>query len=140
MISNQLKRISIFLIVLFLISSCVGLSNRTVESTITPVNLQPTHTPTIQGLEEVDWWKTAVFYQVFVRSFYDSDGDGIGDFRGIIQKLDYLNDGNNQTENDLGIDALWLMPIHPSPSYHGYDVTDYYQVIPTMARWMISKI
>lgn len=130
MISNQLKRISVFLIVLFLISSCVGLSNKAAESTITPVNLQPTHTPTIQELEEVDWWKTAVFYQVFVRSFYDSDGDGIGDFRGMIQKLDYLNDGNPQTENDLAIDALWLMPIHPSSSYHGYDVTDYYQVNP----------
>ncbi len=68
------------------------------------------------------WWHDAVFYEVFVRSFYDSNGDGIGDFNGLTQKLDYLN--------QLGINAIWLMPIHPSPSYHGYDVTDYYAVNP----------
>jgi len=130
MISIQLKRIFVFLIVLFLISSCAGLSDRAAESAITPLPLQSNQTPTDKVLEEVDWWKTAVFYQIFVRSFYDSDGDGIGDFRGLVQKLDYLNDGNPKTENDLGINALWLMPIHPSPSYHGYDVTDYYQVNP----------
>jgi glycosidase len=62
------------------------------------------------------------YYQLFVRSFADSDGDGVGDFNGITAKLDYLV--------DLGIDALWLMPIHPSPTYHGYDVTDYYDVNP----------
>lgn len=61
-----------------------------------------------------------VYYEIFVRSFADSDGDGIGDFNGITAKLDYLS--------DLGIKALWLMPIHPSPTYHGYDVTDYYGV------------
>ena len=65
-----------------------------------------------------------------MRSFADSDGDGKGDFNGITAKLDYLNDGNPQTTNDLGINGLWLMPIHPSPSYHGYDVTDYYAVNP----------
>jgi glycosidase len=57
-----------------------------------------------------------------VRSFQDSDGDGIGDFRGIIQRLDHLE--------RLGVDLVWLMPIHPSPSYHGYDVTDYLAVNP----------
>jgi len=79
---------------------------------------------------EPNWWDAAVFYQIFVRSFYDSDGDGIGDFNGILEKLDYLNDGDPQTTTDLGVDAIWLMPIHPSPSYHGYDVTDYYDVNP----------
>lgn len=74
------------------------------------------------------WWKTAVFYEIFVRSFNDSNGDGIGDFNGIIEKLDYLNDGDPNTQTDLGIDAIWLMPIHPSPSYHGYDVVNYYAV------------
>lgn len=72
-----------------------------------------------------NWWNDAVFYEIFVRSFYDSNGDGKGDFRGIIQKMDYLNDGNPNTTNDLGITGIWLMPINPSPSYHGYDVTDY---------------
>jgi glycosidase len=68
------------------------------------------------------WWREAVFYEIFVRSFQDSDGDGIGDFNGVIQRLDYLQ--------SLGITALWLMPIHPSPSYHGYDVLNYYAVNP----------
>jgi glycosidase len=74
------------------------------------------------------WWSDAVFYQIFVCSFYDSDGDGIGDFNGIIEKLDYLNDGDPKTTTDLGVTGIWLMPINPSPSYHGYDVTDYYGV------------
>lgn len=76
------------------------------------------------------WWRDAIFYEVFVRSFYDSDGDGIGDFRGLTAKLDYLNDGDPATTTDLGITGLWLMPIHPSPSYHGYDITDYYGINP----------
>lgn len=81
-------------------------------------------------LSDIPWWKTAVFYEIFVRSFYDSDGDGIGDFNGIIEKLDYLNDGDPETHDDLGITAIWLMPINPSPSYHGYDVRNYYNVNP----------
>lgn len=76
------------------------------------------------------WWNDTVFYEIFVRSFYDSDGDGIGDFRGLIEKLDYLNDGDPTTTDDLGITGIWLMPINPSPSYHGYDVVDYYDVNP----------
>ncbi|MHB8932546.1 MAG: alpha-amylase family glycosyl hydrolase [Bellilinea sp.] len=81
-----------------------------------------------QNPEDVPWWKEAVFYEIFVRSFYDSDGDGIGDFNGITLKLDYLNDGDPATRTDLGITAIWLMPIHPSPSYHGYDVINYYGI------------
>ncbi|WP_256756668.1 alpha-amylase family glycosyl hydrolase [Cohnella sp. WQ 127256] len=65
---------------------------------------------------------TNVYYEVFVRSFADSNGDGIGDLNGLTDKLDYLD--------RLGIDGLWLMPIQPSPSYHGYDVTDYYGINP----------
>ncbi|MCC3159909.1 T9SS type A sorting domain-containing protein [Hymenobacter sp. 15J16-1T3B] len=71
------------------------------------------------------WWNDAVFYEVFVRSFYDSNGDGKGDFAGLTQKLDYLNDGNPATTTDLGVTGLWLMPMMESPSYHGYDITDY---------------
>jgi glycosidase len=63
-----------------------------------------------------------VCYEVFVRSFYDSNGDGIGDLRGLTQKLDYIS--------GLGADCVWLMPVAESPSYHGYDVTDYYKVEP----------
>lgn len=76
------------------------------------------------------WWSDAVFYEVFVRSFADSDGDGIGDFRGLTAKLDVLNDGDPKTTTDLGITGIWLMPIHASPSYHGYDVIDYRSVHP----------
>ena len=66
-----------------------------------------------------------VFYQVFVRSFADSDGDGVGDLLGLVERLDYLNDGDPATGGDLGVDGLWLMPVFQSPSYHGYDVVDY---------------
>lgn len=82
------------------------------------------------GTDGFPWWNDRVFYEIFVRSFQDSNGDGIGDLQGIISKLDYLNDGNPNTKDDLGITGLWLMPIMESPSYHGYDVTDYMQVEP----------
>ncbi len=71
-----------------------------------------------------------VYYSLFVRSFADSNKDGIGDFKGIVQKLDYLNDGNDATTSDLGVTGIWLLPIFPSPSYHGYNVDDYYAVNP----------
>ncbi len=81
------------------------------------------------------WWNDRVFYEIFVRSFADSSSgplanDGVGDIAGLIAKLDYLNDGDPATGEDLGITGIWLMPINPSPSYHGYDVTDYYDVNP----------
>lgn len=76
------------------------------------------------------WWNKTTAYEVFVRSYYDSNGDGRGDFNGLTQKLDYLNDGNPDTNEDLGIGLVWLMPINASPSYHGYDVTDYKKVNP----------
>jgi glycosidase len=76
------------------------------------------------------WWRDRVFYEVFVRSFADSDGDGIGDLRGLTERLDYLNDGDPATTDDLGVTGLWLMPIAESPSYHGYDVTDYEAIEP----------
>jgi alpha-amylase len=78
----------------------------------------------------VPWWADRVFYEVFVRSFADSDGDGIGDLRGLTERLDYLNDGDPTTDDDLGVTALWLMPVAESPSYHGYDVVDYRAVEP----------
>ena len=71
------------------------------------------------------WWNDAVFYEVFVRSFYDQNGDGKGDIKGLTAKLDYLNDGDSTTHSDLGITGIWLMPVMQSPSYHGYDVNDY---------------
>jgi alpha-glucosidase len=70
-----------------------------------------------------DWWKKGVFYQIYPRSFLDTTGNGIGDLQGIIEKLDYLNDG---TPNSLGIDAIWFSPFFVSPDLDfGYDVADY---------------
>ncbi len=91
---------------------------------VSPVTGLPT------GTDGYPWWNDSIFYEIFVRSFYDSDGDGIGDFNGITAKLDYLNDGDPETTSDLGITGIWLMPINPSPSYHGYDVTDFMNVNP----------
>ncbi len=67
--------------------------------------------------------RNSVYYQVFVGSFYDSDEDGVGDLQGVIEKLDYL-------QEDLGVSGIWLSPIHPSPTYHKYDVVDYYDIDP----------
>lgn len=68
------------------------------------------------------------FYQIFVGSFSDSNGDGIGDLRGVINRFDYLNDGDIHSGKSLGIQGIWLSPIFTSPSYHKYDAKDYYQL------------
>jgi len=68
------------------------------------------------------WWKEAIFYQIYPRSFMDSNGDGIGDLKGIISKLDYVK--------SLGVDAVWLNPIYASPNYdNGYDISDYQNIM-----------
>lgn len=71
-----------------------------------------------------------VFYEIFVGSFSDSNGDGVGDLRGIINRMDYLNDGDPFSGQSLGIEGIWLSPIFESPSYHKYDTTDYYTIDP----------
>lgn len=72
---------------------------------------------------EHEWWQSAVFYQIYPRSFADGNGDGMGDFKGMIDKLDYLH--------DLGVDAIWLSPHYPSPFIDcGYDISDYKNVAP----------
>ncbi len=68
------------------------------------------------------------FYQIFVPSFSDGDGDGTGDIRGIINRINYLNDGNINGGSDLGVQGIWLSPIFPGNSYHKYDAKDYYSV------------
>jgi maltose alpha-D-glucosyltransferase / alpha-amylase len=73
--------------------------------------------------EDPLWYKDAILYELHVRAFRDSDGDGVGDFRGLIEKLDYLQ--------DLGVTALWLLPFNSSPLRDdGYDVADYTEVHP----------
>ena len=71
-----------------------------------------------------------VYYQIFVGSFSDSNGDGIGDLRGIINRFDYLNDGDPNSGVSLGVEGIWLSPIFASPTYHKYDATNYYRVDP----------
>jgi glycosidase len=81
-----------------------------------------TPTPTPIAYQTPDWFDHAELYEIFVRSYADSDGDGIGDLNGIASRLDYIE--------SLGVDTIWLMPIYPSPSYHGYDVADFFAVNP----------
>ncbi len=101
----------------------------TPPSTQPPVTTSaPAPTTTLAPEPAAPWWEGRVFYEVFVRSFQDSDGDGIGDLAGLIDRLDYLNDGDPETTDDLGVTGIWLMPVTSSPSYHGYDVTDYRKV------------
>lgn len=107
------KKFTQILFLFIVLSACASPS-----PTATPA---PQATLTLETAQpDSEWWRTAIFYEIFVRSFQDTDGDGIGDFNGITAKLDYLD--------ALGVDAIWLMPIHPSPSYHGYDVINYYAV------------
>lgn len=74
-------------------------------------------------MSNLKWWQTAVFYQIYPRSFADGNGDGIGDFKGMTERLDYLR--------DLGVDAVWLSPHFPSPNWDcGYDISDYQSVAP----------
>ena len=97
-----MKRTILLVLLLGIFAACVPVSDRSAG--------------------QYGWWRNTVFYEIFVRSYCDSNGDGIGDFNGITSKLDYLQ--------SLGIQGIWLMPINPSPSYHGYDVLDYYAVNP----------
>jgi len=139
-----MRRYTFFLLIVLLLSACQVLpadptsTNEVGEMSKTPllpvptftVTPSPTPNPLYVGTNGYPWWNDVVFYEVFVRSFYDSDGDGIGDINGLIEKLDYLNDGDPDTTDDLGVTGLWLMPITVSPSYHGYDVVDYFMVDP----------
>ena len=87
-----------------------------------PMNPPTQPATTIQASPQ-DWWKNAVIYEIYPRSFQDSNGDGIGDLNGITQRLDYLK--------ELGVDAIWLTPVYPSPQADfGYDISDYKNIDP----------
>ncbi len=94
------------------------------KATQTPARPLPTPLPTSDkpAVQSPAWARDAVMYQIFVRSFADSNGDGIGDLNGITQRLDYLQ--------ELGVNMVWLTPIFASASYHGYDTTDYTVIDP----------
>ena len=137
---KRMTRMLCLLLALLLLVGCAP-SGANTESTAAPEEsgavlateaTQPTApqeaVKTKQALEQIkqlgespdDNYRT--FYEIFVYSFCDSDGDGIGDLQGVISKLDYLQ--------ELGIQGIWFMPIHPSTSYHKYNVSDYYDIDP----------
>ncbi len=110
-------------------------SETTTAAAATPTLDVPTPAPTITAAPtatpfplQAGWWDNSVCYEVFVRSFYDSNGDGDGDLNGLIEKLDYINDGDAAKQQDLGANCIWLMPVAEADSYHGYDVVDYYTI------------
>ena len=77
----------------------------------------------VRAAEDSNWWRHAVIYEIYPRSFGDSNGDGIGDLNGITEHLDYLK--------DLGVDAIWITPFYPSPQVDfGYDISDYEAIDP----------
>lgn len=94
--------------------------------TSAPTEAAPTETVPVMADPVNDNYRT--YYQIFVGSFSDSNNDGLGDLRGVINRMDYLNDGNILSGRSLGIQGIWLSPIFESPSYHKYDVKDYYTV------------
>ena len=78
----------------------------------------PSAQPAVSPPDSTDspgWWHDRVFYEVFVRSFADSNGDGVGDLAGLTAHLDYLNDGDPATTTDLGVSGIWLMPVDEAP-------------------------
>ncbi|MBQ6891508.1 MAG: hypothetical protein IJN47_02740 [Clostridia bacterium] len=117
-----MKRILILLLASsLLLSGCAVEVAKPAETEGKPV---VEHIPVIDPID--DNYRT--FYQIFVGSFSDSNRDGIGDLRGIINRLDYLNDGDITSGESLGIQGIWLSPIFSSPSYHKYDASDYYEI------------
>src|ERR1700732_3384116 len=104
-----MKRIVLLLVTLLIGSGILGL---------TASAQTPAHAVDAEGHQ---WWQHAVFYEIYPRSFADSNNDGIGDLKGITAKLDYLK--------ELGVDAIWLTPCYPSPQVDfGYDVSDYVNI------------
>lgn len=140
-------RAAALLLALLLLSAC-GAPAQPPEPSAAPVTEAPAETEAPRSgpyllqngecvVDDVDRSAAAetadnarVFYEIFVGSFSDSDGDGLGDLRGIINRMDYLNDGDPASGLSLGVEGLWLTPIFRSRSYHKYNVADYYEIDP----------
>ena len=113
--SRMLSRIAICAAVLVAVAMKSGGQTAPVKNTNTAQQAEQT--------KELDWWKNAVIYEVYPRSFQDTDGDGVGDLNGITKRLDYLK--------DLGVDAIWLTPVYQSPHVDfGYDISNYLDIDP----------
>lgn len=118
-----MRKISLILALLMILSSFVACTDNGGAGTESETTAED-ETILIEPIN--DNYRT--FYQIFVGSFSDSDGDGIGDIRGIINRFDYLNDGNMGSSKSLGVEGIWLSPIFKSPSYHKYDAMNYYEI------------
>ena len=121
--ARHMKKLLCLVLVVFMLVGCTPTSTSNPGPTEQPLtDLQKLEQRIAQyaqlGTSPDDNYRT--WYEIFVYSFCDSSGDGIGDLRGVISKLDYLQ--------ELGINGIWLMPIHPSSSYHKYDVNYYYAI------------
>ena len=134
------KRVFVLLLAALLLAGCVSVKTPSAPAEATEAPAQAPASAVVNGeyvitdpLLQTDYRvkdNDRVFYEIFVGAFADSDGDGIGDLRGIINKFDYLNDGDPNSGRSLGVEGIWLTPIFQSPSYHKYDVTDYYTIDP----------
>lgn len=118
-----MKKLVSFFLVIILALGCLSLTacKRGIKTSSDISDVLPVHVST-------DKYRS--YYHIWVSAFNDSNNDETGDLQGIIDKLDYINDGNPETDTDLGMDAIWLSPIMPSDSYHKYDVDDYMDVDP----------
>jgi glycosidase len=116
--SKILKLISLIILVAMLLPTISACTDP--EEPVTPE-------PPVAMVDPIDD-NYRTFYQIFVGSFSDSNRDGIGDLRGVIDRMDYLNDGDINSGKSLGIQGIWLSPIFTSPSYHKYDTSDYYKI------------
>lgn len=117
---NKFIRISAIALCIIMIASSLVLPS----CQIIDGNTNNNNKPAVDPVD--DNYRT--FYQIFVGSFSDGNNDGIGDLQGIINRMDYLNDGDINNGNDLGVQGIWLSPIFSSPTYHKYDAKDYYSI------------
>ena len=126
-----MKKYLSFCLILAMLVSLVACGGTAPEQTQPEETVPGEHVITDAGTVTVaNGGNSRVFYHIFVGSFSDSNNDGIGDLRGIIDRMDYINDGDDNSGVSLGVEGIWLSPIFLSPSYHKYDVTDYYQIDP----------
>ncbi len=127
MVMKMKKITSLLLICVFVLSLAItACTDSTTDGGAKDEYIDPTANLPVLASED----KYRNFYHIWVCAFNDSNGDETGDINGIIEKLDYLNDGNPETDTDLGVDGIWLSPIMPSTSYHKYDVDDYMDIDP----------
>ena len=127
----KMKKYLSFCLILAILVSLVACGGTAPEQTQPEETVPGEHVVTDAGTVTVaNGGNSRVFYHIFVGSFSDSNNDGIGDLRGIIDRMDYINDGDDNSGLSLGAEGIWLSPIFVSPSYHKYDTSDYYQIDP----------